>query len=646
MSLQGKTIVFTGTLQTKRADATAMAVAAGAKVVAAVSGNTDILVAGPGAGSKKEEAMSRGVEVWDEAQFVAATSGAASSSAPPAAGGKKGRGAKAEAAEPEEPPVKKGRGKAKAEVEEPAEEPPAEPPAKKGRGKAKAEPAAEAEEPPAKKGRGKAPAEAEPPSTPKAKAAASTAATPAGYTPGGGRRVDRLVPNAAQWRVLDEWAIKLLQTNIGGGANNNKYYIIQALKSASGFALWTRWGRVGEDGQSSLENHSSEEGATRAFMKKFKDKTKNDWSARLSGTFVKHDGKYQLVETEEGDEGGEGEAPLGKLSEEQIRKGQAVLEELKQVLESGKGNSSAIASLSSQFYSLIPTVTGRVAPPPISTPELLGAKEAQLLFWLKMGFEGVTYTPPPLPTGKQQVKAAAKVEKEAVQLENPIEGLFDLPVPKTLKEAAQHISDNSSINSSVKRGEKLAKEKAGKPVKPLDADRYGAIVLYTGNSIYRKLNLALRQFHQDVPPYMSYLRLLFESMAAMPQKKLTLWRGIAADLYDEYEEGKVITWWTVSSCTADKSVAQNFMKQLGGTATLLTLDTTSAMDITPLSIYTNEKESLLMPGTKLQVWGCGEVWLRAAHASHAIRVGVKVLSRSKKGKLVEIHVKEVGNSFH
>lgn len=38
---------------------------------------------------------------------------------------------------------------------------------------------------------------------------------------------------------------------------------------------------------------------------------------------------------------------------------------------------------------------------------------------------------------------------------------------------------------------------------------------------------------------MSYLRLLFDAMAAMPQKKCTLWRGIAADLYDDYVEGKV-----------------------------------------------------------------------------------------------------------
>lgn len=48
---------------------------------------------------------------------------------------------------------------------------------------------------------------------------------------------------------------------------------------------------------------------------------------------------------------------------------------------------------------------------------------------------------------------------------------------------------------------------------------------------------------------MSYLRLLFETMGAMPQKKCTLWRGIAADLYDEYQEGKVggspayAEWW-------------------------------------------------------------------------------------------------------
>ena len=39
------------------------------KNTAAISGTTDILVAGPGAGGKIEEARSRGVEIWDEEQF-------------------------------------------------------------------------------------------------------------------------------------------------------------------------------------------------------------------------------------------------------------------------------------------------------------------------------------------------------------------------------------------------------------------------------------------------------------------------------------------------------------------------------------------------------------------------------------------------
>ena len=34
-------------------------------------------------------------------------------------------------------------------------------------------------------------------------------------------------------------------------------------------------------------------------------------------------------------------------------------------------------------------------------------------------------------------------------------------------------------------------------------------------------------------------------MGCMAQKKRTLWRGISVDLFDEYEVGKVITWWSV-----------------------------------------------------------------------------------------------------
>lgn len=67
--VSGKALVFTGTLSTPRAAATAAAKAAGATVLGAVSANTDVLVAGPGAGSKMAKAQALGVMVWDEAKF-------------------------------------------------------------------------------------------------------------------------------------------------------------------------------------------------------------------------------------------------------------------------------------------------------------------------------------------------------------------------------------------------------------------------------------------------------------------------------------------------------------------------------------------------------------------------------------------------
>ncbi|MBI3437711.1 MAG: NAD-dependent DNA ligase LigA [Proteobacteria bacterium] len=63
----GMTIVFTGTLeQMTRDEAKARAIALGAKVSGSVSKNTDLVVAGPGAGSKLAEAEKLGVKVIDE----------------------------------------------------------------------------------------------------------------------------------------------------------------------------------------------------------------------------------------------------------------------------------------------------------------------------------------------------------------------------------------------------------------------------------------------------------------------------------------------------------------------------------------------------------------------------------------------------
>ncbi|XP_058076900.1 poly [ADP-ribose] polymerase 2 isoform X1 [Magnolia sinica] len=221
----------------------------------------------------------------------------------------------------------------------------------------------------------------------------------------GGAVLDQWLPDhiKSNYHVLqhgDEIYDAILnQTNVG--ANNNKFYVIQALESDDGgtFLVYNRWGRVGVKGQDKLHGpYTSCDGAINEFQQKFFDKTKNQWldrkeficypkcytwlemdyseaekavvcnkpngsiigsqlrETRLEPRLAKFISlicnismmKQQMLEIGYNAE----KLPLGKLSKSTILKGYDVLKRISDVI--GQSDRKKLELLSGEFYTVIP----------------------------------------------------------------------------------------------------------------------------------------------------------------------------------------------------------------------------------------------------------------------------------------------------
>lgn len=96
------------------------------------------------------------------------------------------------------------------------------------------------------------------------------AATKSGQpVPTGVSQADHACPKAQSTEVAGDADVMLNQTNIN--ANNNKFYRMQLLQEGpSDHWLWTRWGRVGDKGQTQLQGPFAADTGLKEFKKKFR----------------------------------------------------------------------------------------------------------------------------------------------------------------------------------------------------------------------------------------------------------------------------------------------------------------------------------------------------------------------------------------
>ena len=149
------------------------------------------------------------------------------------------------------------------------------------------------------------------------------------------------------------------------------------------------------------------------------------------------------------------------------------------------------------------------------------------------------------------------------------------------------------------------KSKAGKDALAtaprLTADQAAAIWLYTCESpLCRELNRLLRSRDRKalLAGFFPYLRLLLEAFSALSEadgRPRMVNRGVPLDLIsahaDVYEEGRVITWWSFSSCTTKLSVLENpaFLGKAGD-RTIFQILTRRGVNIGPFSAIRSEAE--------------------------------------------------------
>lgn len=134
----------------------------------------------------------------------------------------------------------------------------------------------------------------------------------------------------------------------------------------------------------------------------------------------------------------------------------------------------------------------------------------------------------------------------------------------------------------------------------LTVDESAAIYLYSmPTDFFARLNETLRDKNRDaLKPWFAYLRLFLHALEKLPSHEILIWRGVQGDVGSSITENELHTWWGVNSCTTALNVVEIYV---GNQGTVFAINATNAKDITEFSTFSQEKEYILLPGSKVRV---------------------------------------------
>jgi hypothetical protein len=144
-----------------------------------------------------------------------------------------------------------------------------------------------------------------------------------------------------------------------------------------------------------------------------------------------------------------------------------------------------------------------------------------------------------------------------------------------------------------------AKKKYNRHSNLLTQDESAAIYLYSmPTPFFPCLNNTLREENRDaLKPWFAFLKLFITALEKLPSTTKTVWRGVSGNVGSIFADGDLHIWWSVNSCSMDLKVIEQYLTK---TSTVFAIDTVDAKDISAFSTFPDEREIVLMPGTRLR----------------------------------------------